>query len=105
MQHHYEVITSLGTTHLKCEEPRGCSAVSKVSVRAFSGMSHSKAVVIWNRRTVCVYRLKIQGEERRKQTWDIYERESCALCLAISPTYSQLVSGLYIYATVISPIK
>lgn len=77
MQHHYEVITSISTTHLKLEEPRGCSAVSKVSVRAFSGMCHPKAVVIWNRGTVCVYRIKIQGEERRKQTRDIYKRVVC----------------------------
>jgi len=45
------------------------------------------------------YREKKKGESRK-----IYTRESCvpcALCF-VSPAYSQLVSGLYIYATIYS---
>jgi hypothetical protein len=43
-----------------------------------------------------VYRLRYR-EERRRKTRVIYERKVCL----ISSAYGQLVSGLYIHATVV----
>jgi len=47
-------------------------------------------------RAMCI---DLDTEKREGERLVLYIRGKCAFCLNFSPTYGQLVSGLYIYAT------